>query len=89
METTYKRFATAKDDTAALCNGIRVVGYFGVHSMFWMWPPLIILNYTKVEVFEWPTWEIFELMVLNAALDVVFNGLLFVSIALSSPLFSS
>lgn len=89
METTYKRFATAKEDTAALCNGIRVVGYFGVHSLFWMWPPLIILHYTKLEVFEWPSWEIFKLMLLNAALDVAFNGLLFVSIALSSPLFAS
>ena len=89
METTYKRFATAKDDPAALCNGVRFVGYFGVHTLLWMWPPLILLHYTKVEVFEWPTWEIFRLMVLNAALDVTFNGCLFVAIALSSPLFAS
>ena len=89
LETTYKRFATVKDDPAALCNGVRMVGYFGVHTLFWMWPPLIILHYTKVEVFEWPSWEILQLMLLNAALDVAFNGFLFVCIALSSPLFAT
>ena len=89
LETTYKKFATMKDDPAALCNGVRLVGYFGVHTLVWMWPPLILLHYTKLEVFEWPTWEIFRLMVLNAVLDVGFNGFLFVCIALSSPLFAS
>ena len=89
METTYKRFATVKGDPAALCNGVRMVGYFGVHTLLWMWPPLIVLHYSGIEHFEWPTWEVLRLMVLNAALDVAFNGLLFVSIALSSPLFAT
>ena len=89
LETLYKKFATVKDDPAALFNGLRVAGYFGVHTVLWMWPPLIILHYTKLEVFEWPTWEIYKLMFLNAALDVTFNGFLFVCIALSSPLFAT
>ena len=89
LETGFKKFATAKDDPAALCNGVRLVGYYGIHTLFWMWPPLILLHYTKIEVFELPSVDILKLMVLNAFLDVGFNGFLFVGISLSSPLFIS
>ena len=89
LETGFKKFATAKDDPAALCNGVRLVGYYGVHTLLWMWPPLILLHYTKIEVFELPSVEMLKLMVLNAFLDVGFNGFLFVGISLSSPLFIS
>ena len=89
VETLYKKFATVRNDPAALFNGLRLTGYLGVHTVLWMWPPLIILHYTKLEVFEWPTWEIFKLLVLNAALGVGFSGFLFVCIAFSSPLFAS
>ena len=87
-KTLYKKFATVKGDPAALCNGVRMVGYFGVHSLLWMWPPLIILHYTGVEVFEWPSVDVLKLMVINAMMAVLFNALIFVSIALSSPLFA-
>ena len=89
LETLFKKFATVEDDPAALFNGVRLVGYYGVHTLLWMWPPLILLHFTKIEVFEWPSWEILKLMFLNAFLDVGFNGCLFVAIALSSPLFAS
>ena len=89
LETCFKKFATASDDPAALCNGVRIVGYYGVHTLFWMWPPLILLHYTKIEVFEWPSLDMLKLMILNAFMDVGFNGFLFVSIALSSPLFAT
>ena len=76
-----------KGDPAALCNSVRMVGYFGVHTLLWMWPPLIALHYSGLERFSWPTLDVLRLMVLNAMMAVGFNGLIFISIALSSPLF--
>ena len=87
FETFYKKFGTKKDDPASAANGIRFVGFIGIHTLVWMWPPILILHYAGVEPFEWPEMQDFKLLVLNAALDVVFNGALLVSIALSSPLF--
>ena len=90
FETFYKRFATAKNDNAASANGLRVVGYMGVYTLFFMWPPIILLHYTGIEKFELPpSMDLFGLLILNGLMDIVFNGCLLVSIALSSPLYAS
>ena len=89
-EVLYKKFATKKDDSSATLNGLRVLGYTGVHTMLWMWPPFIILHYTGFEPFHFPpTLELLGLLVLNALMDIVFFGCLLVCIALSSPLYAS
>ena len=87
-ETGYKKFATAPNDPATVQNGIRVLGYTGVHTLFWMWPIILILHFTGLETFEIPSLEIFKMLVLNAFLDIIFCGALLISIALSSPLFT-
>ena len=51
----YKKYATRQEDPAVLPNAARYVGYIGVHTLFWLWPPIIILHYSRVEVFELPT----------------------------------
>jgi len=89
FEVLYKRLATKKDDPAGVMNGVRFLGYIGVHTLLWLWPPIIVLHFARVEVFEWPSWEILGLMVLNGLCDVIFNGCILVSIVLSSPLFTS
>ncbi len=89
-EVLYKKFATVKDDPSATLNGLRVLGYTGVHTLLWMWPPIIILHYSGFEPFQFPpTVKLFGLLVANAAMDIVFNGCLLVCIALSSPLYAS
>ena len=90
FETFYKKFGTKKDDPASTLNGLRFLGYIGVHNLLWLWPPIIILHFTGVEPFEIPpSMELFGMLVLNSFLDIVFNGCLLVCIALSSPLFAT
>ena len=90
FETFYKKFGTKKDDPASTFNGLRFLGYIGVHTLFWLWPPIIILHFTGVEPFEVPpSMEIYWLMLLNGLLNIIFFGCLLVAIALSSPLFTS
>ncbi len=90
FETFYKKFLTVKDDPVASINGLRVLGYIGVHTILWMWPPIIILHYSGFEPFQFPpTMELFGLLVANALMDIIFNGCLLVCIALSSPLYAS
>ena len=88
FEVLYKKLATKKDDTAPVMNGVRFLGYMGVHTLLWLWPLLIVFHFTGVEVFELPSLDNVGLMTLNAFLDVIFNAGLLVCIALSSPLFA-
>ena len=88
FEVLYKKLATKKDDTAPVTNGLRFLGYMGVHTLLWLWPLLIVFHFTGVEVFELPTLDNLGLMTLNAFLDIIFNAGLLVCIALSSPLFA-
>ena len=88
FEVLYKRLATRKDDTAPVMNGVRFLGYMGVHTLLWFWPLLIVFHFTGVEVFELPSLDNVALMTLNAFFDVIFNASLLVCIALSSPLFA-
>ena len=37
IEVLFKKFASPKDDPAAVCNSFRFVGIMGVHSLLWMW----------------------------------------------------
>ena len=58
--------------------------------MLWLWPPFLVLHFSGFEPFAVPyTMELFGLLVLNAVMDIVFNGCLLVCIALSSPLYAS
>ena len=89
MEVGYKKFATREDDTAPIQNSIRGLGYMGVHTLFFMWPLLVILHFTGLETFEFPNLEIFENLLINVYLELVFNMGLYICIALSSPLFAT
>lgn len=88
-EVGFKKFATKPDDPAAVTNGIRGVGYFGVHTLFWFWPLLVVLHFTGLEPFELPSLSVFKMLLLNSGLDIIFNLSLFVCIALSSPLIAT
>lgn len=89
VDTFYKKFATRADDTAPVLNGVRILGYFGVHTLLWQWPLLIIVHYAGMERFELPSLDNFYLLLLSAFLDVIFNSALLVCIAISSPLFTA
>ena len=54
FEVSYKKFATEKDDPAAVANGARVLGYMGVHTLLWLWPPIVIFHFSGLEPFELP-----------------------------------
>lgn len=89
MEVGIKKFLSRADDPALVQNSVRALGYFGVHTLLWMWPLLIILHFSGGETFELPDMATFKLLLANAALDVLFNGSLFVCIALSTPLMAT
>jgi len=89
-ETSYKRLATKEDDTAPIWNAARVLGYFGVITMFMFWPWLIIAHFTGLEKFSLPqTWSVFLELLGVCVMDLMFNVSLLVCISLSSPLFAS
>lgn len=66
-------------------------------------PPLIVLHYSNVEPFQWPSKgqsinlcitvtgsvDILYKILYNTVLDVIFNASLFICVALSSPLFAT
>lgn len=89
FEVSYKKLATAKDDPAAVTNGARVLGYIGVHTLLWLWPPIVIFHFSGLERFELPTRGILLLMFWNGLLDIIFNACLLICIALTSPLFAT
>ena len=86
MEVGYKKFATRKDDTAPIQNSIRGLGYMGVHTLLWVWPVVLIVHYIGIETFEFPELMIFNKLLVNVVLELLFIMGLFVAIALSSPL---
>ena len=88
-ETVFKKYGTRPDDTAPVWNGIRMIGYVGVHTLMYYWPLLIVVHFMGVETFRFPTLIEFRLLVGMTCLDMVFNASLFVCIALSTPLFAA
>ena len=86
----FKKFATKDNDPAAIMNSVRVLGYIGVHTLLWMWPPMIVLHFTGYEVFQWPpSWTVFGYLILNQVLGLAYMFFWFLAIALTSPLYSS
>lgn len=70
-------------------NSLAMLSCIGIFSIITMWPGLIIVHYGGFEKFQIPSPHIGSLIVLNMALDTIFNLLLLFGIALSSPLFVS
>ena len=88
-ETIYKKFGNLGDDTAPVWNGVRIIGYIGVHVLVAYWPILIVVHYTSLEKFRFPSLEEFGLLVGMICLDLLFNVALLVCIAFSTPLVAS
>ena len=86
LEVGYKKFATKENDPAPIQNSVRGLGYIGVHTLLWAWPLLIILHFTGLETFELPEVKIYRELLINVALDLVFNVSFYTCITLSSPL---
>ncbi|KAA0176022.1 hypothetical protein FNF27_02414 [Cafeteria roenbergensis] len=64
-----------------------MMGLFGVATLLFVWPLIPLLDATGLEPFEWPIpAQKWEMMMLNAALDTVYNVLLLIGILISSPL---
>lgn len=62
-------------------------GLFGIMTIVCFWPGLLILDFTGIEPFEWPSVHILQLFVLNGLMDAVFNVMLVIGIAFTTPLF--
>lgn len=88
-EVLFKKFATKQNDPASIQNSIRLVGYFGVHTLMSVWPLLVVLHYTGLEPFELPDLPTLNMILLNAFLDIILNVSLYACIALSSPLIAT
>lgn len=65
------------------------MGLMGLSNIFFFWPISLLLNWTKIEVFEFPEKPIFIGLLVTTVMDATFNLLLLFSISLTSPLFVS
>ncbi len=88
FEVIFKKWASREDDSAPVCNSLRVIGYVGVNTLVAYWPLVVIVHFMGLETFQLPTLKQFYLLLIMSFSDIVFNGSLLVAIALSSPLFA-
>jgi len=63
------------------------LGLMGSITVMFLWPIVVIVHYTKVEVWEFPSLFVLGYYVLYACLDTIFNVGFFIGIHLTSPLF--
>jgi hypothetical protein len=63
-----------------------VLGSMGVFTLLLQWPLFLAFDRGGVEPFEWPPPSKLRLLLLDAGLDTLYNGLLLVGIATTSPL---
>jgi len=63
------------------------LGMMGSITVLFLWPIVVIVHYTKVEVWEFPSLFVLGYYVLYAFLDTIFNVGFFIGIHLTSPLF--
>jgi len=88
-EVLYKKFAITDASSASCFNTMLFLGLTGTFSLLLFWPSLFIWNALHWEIFEFPPNPIIVQLVLNGALDCVFNILLLLAIMMTSPLFVS
>lgn len=77
--------ATRPDDPFPLANSQRFLGLIGVGVLIFT-PFFPLLDYVGFEKFELPPPHAVKLILINVALDTVFNVSLLVTIMLTSPL---
>lgn len=65
------------------------LGLIGAFHLMLTWPGLILLDYAGVESFALPARDAAEQLITTMLLDTIFNVLLLIGIALTSPLFIS
>eukprot|EP00916_Digyalum_oweni_P019666 GHVL01032822.1.p1 GENE.GHVL01032822.1~~GHVL01032822.1.p1 ORF type:complete len:382 (-),score=70.51 GHVL01032822.1:68-1213(-) len=88
-EVLYKKWAVNDRDIYPLCNAIRFLGLVGLSTTIFCAPPLLIVDMLNIEKFSMPRGDAIIQVLILGILDSVFNILLLMAIALSSPLFAS
>jgi len=86
-EVLFKLVGPDEGSETVVEDSIFVFGLIGLTSVFLVWPGLLLVHWTGFERFELPPLEILELFVLNGLMDAVFNIMLVLGIALTTPLF--
>jgi len=63
------------------------LAFIGFFTFLLFWPGIWILDYTRIEVLEFPEGPVLWSLVLTIALDAIFNAAFFFGIYCTSPLF--
>lgn len=80
---------TVKDRVLYMSNSFFVLGMLGFWNLVIVWPVFFLANATGWESFEWPPLDALPYLIGAAAVDSVFQILLYIGILISSPLFIS
>ncbi|KAJ1653914.1 hypothetical protein IWQ61_006059 [Dispira simplex] len=87
-QVIYKKHGTAPDYHSLLfVDGM--LALLGVSTLLLCWIPIPILSWTGWEVFEFPTWPVLRLLLINSFFGVLYNGAFIAVLALTTPLFVS
>lgn len=57
-------------------NSLCCLGFIGLFSLILMWPILLLLNFTQLEIFDWPSKEQWLLILVNGLCGTVISELL-------------
>lgn len=64
-----------------------LLAFIGVLTLVMGWPGVLILNWTGLEPFEWPTWRVALMLTANALIGTVLSDFLWaLSVLLTTPL---
>ncbi|KAJ1955840.1 hypothetical protein IWQ62_005437 [Dispira parvispora] len=87
-QVLYKKHGTTPDyHSLIFVDGI--LALLGLSTLLLCWIPIPILSWTGWEVFEFPTWPVLRIIMINSFFGVLYNGAFIVVLALTTPLFAS
>jgi hypothetical protein len=86
-EVTFKVLGPEEEDDALVEDSCLIFGLCGVANILLVWPGLFVVDAVGYETFQLPPHDTLTILIINGFMDAVFNVLLVLGIALTSPLF--
>ena len=80
---------TERDYLGSVLDSLLFMGCLGLFSCIMYWPGLVILDWLGNELFVWPSWSQFGLIMINSAFDSSADFLSVLGIVFTSPLLMS
>uniref|UniRef100_A0A336MFB4 Solute carrier family 35 member F5 n=1 Tax=Culicoides sonorensis TaxID=179676 RepID=A0A336MFB4_CULSO len=71
--SAYLVLVKHKNDTEEKIDLPLFFGFVGICNVFLMWPLFFVLNFSRIEVFEWPNQKQFAVLFLNGLVGTVFS----------------